>query len=326
MTRELSDIIDKITCMICYSSPIEDDWDRCNYIMYNMCNTCTTIICKICFKKVDIKCIICNRTRQLPISFNEELRDSFNSIFDYPSPPPSVIYSRPLSLLRYPLNMMYGNYIRHEAYRFDNEQQEHSQRIHYTFDMLIRVIRLDNKTELKRVLDEKLYDPTVNNNEPLKFACRIGQTDIVKLLLEYTDEFGNNPVNPGVSQNDPLRSACRNGHTSTVKLLLEDDRVNPTDKNNEPIRLASRYGNLEIIKLLLLYEKIRNSILIKVDPSAVRNQCIQWAARQGFISIVELLIDHPDVNYKDRDNRAYEWAKKFERTEIVELFERYDNL
>jgi ankyrin repeat protein len=50
---------------------------------------------------------------------------------------------------------------------------------------------------------------------------------------------------------EALRYACRNGHTEIVRLLLAPERgVNPAADGNAALSLAIRGGHTEIVRLL----------------------------------------------------------------------------
>ena len=59
-------------------------------------------------------------------------------------------------------------------------------------------------------------DLGVDDNEAVRWAARIGHTDIVKILCSLPLERG---VNPGANDNEAVRMAVRNGHTDIVKVL-----------------------------------------------------------------------------------------------------------
>src|SRR5687768_15300647 len=68
----------------------------------------------------------------------------------------------------------------------------------------------------------KGVDPAAYNNLAIRYACKNGHTDIVKMLLNDTR----------VDHNYAIRVACYNGHIDIVKLLLADTRVDPSANDN----------------------------------------------------------------------------------------------
>jgi ankyrin repeat protein len=89
-------------------------------------------------------------------------------------------------------------------------------------------------------------------NTSMHVACRIGNIELVKLLLSWK-EVNINEKNDW--KNTPLHKACKNNHTEIVELLLRSG-VNIDEENGykyTPRIIASHNGNIEIIKLLLNY-------------------------------------------------------------------------
>ena len=68
--------------------------------------------------------------------------------------------------------------------------------------------------------------------------------EIVELLLQDIR------IDPSILNNQAIRFASENGHLSIVKLLLADSRVDPSDSNDQAIRLASENLVLMLITQL----------------------------------------------------------------------------
>ena len=85
-------------------------------------------------------------------------------------------------------------------------------------------------------------------NSALVCACRKGDTEAVKLLLEE-DADVNLVNNDG---NNALIFACMNGYTEVVKLLLDANAdVNIVNKcGNNALKIAEQYERTEAIELL----------------------------------------------------------------------------
>lgn len=53
-------------CIICYSYPGQDDWNKKNILTTNFCKDCNVIVCLDCFKEIDgYKCPICHKQSHL---------------------------------------------------------------------------------------------------------------------------------------------------------------------------------------------------------------------------------------------------------------------
>lgn len=128
-------------------------------------------------------------------------------------------------------------------------------------------------------------DPSLLNNQAIRFATRHGHTQITKLLL--TDPR----VDPAEYESEALWWAAEKGNTQVVALLLQDQRIDPTTLKNYAIRSASLQGYTQIIKLLLTHPR--------VNPTAQNNEAIRLAAKQGHGRIIELLIKDHRTSLRD---------------------------
>ena len=83
---------------------------------------------------------------------------------------------------------------------------------------------------------ERGVNPATYNNAALRFACRNGLTDVVRMLLALPPERG---IDPAVDNNVAIRTASAHGHIEIVRLLLDlppKRGVNPTALNNEALQ------------------------------------------------------------------------------------------
>lgn len=143
---------------------------------------------------------------------------------------------------------------------------------------------------VQTLLNDPLFNPAINNNEPIRLASEMGYQDIVSTLLQ------DKRVNAAAENNYAIRLAAQNGHLEIVKTLLQHKGVDPTVNHNEAIRLAAQKGHLDIVKLLLNDSRI--------DPSVSNNYIFRWAAESGHIEIVSTLLEDKRINPADIDNYA----------------------
>lgn len=62
-------------CIICYSYPGKDDWNKKNTLTTNFCEDCNVVLCGDCFKKIDgYKCPICHKKSHLVIERQRQER------------------------------------------------------------------------------------------------------------------------------------------------------------------------------------------------------------------------------------------------------------
>lgn len=132
------------------------------------------------------------------------------------------------------------------------------------------------------LLQDSLFDPSVDNNYAIRKASTNEHTDIVKLLLQ------DPRVNPAAHENEAIRFSSLNGHVDVVDLLLQDSRVDPSAKDNGALYLASSYGHLKVVERLL--EDPR------VDPTANNFSAIRMAFGSGYTDLAILLLQHSRVD------------------------------
>eukprot|EP01119_Soliformovum_irregulare_P020977 TRINITY_DN6871_c0_g1_i1.p1 TRINITY_DN6871_c0_g1~~TRINITY_DN6871_c0_g1_i1.p1 ORF type:complete len:243 (+),score=47.17 TRINITY_DN6871_c0_g1_i1:55-783(+) len=166
----------------------------------------------------------------------------------------------------------------------------------------------------------QVLDPSVNDNEAIRWACKEGNADCVQSLL-------NDPrVSLSTRDNKPLRSACKHGwekivhllldrqdsiatiannkvfdlkdieHPNIIRMLVKDPRFDPSINQDFLIGLAAKKGDVELITLLLQDPR--------VDPSNRANLALRLACSQGHLEIVKLLLADPRVDPTSAANSA----------------------
>eukprot|EP01117_Protostelium_nocturnum_P013684 TRINITY_DN5129_c0_g1_i1.p1 TRINITY_DN5129_c0_g1~~TRINITY_DN5129_c0_g1_i1.p1 ORF type:complete len:367 (+),score=80.15 TRINITY_DN5129_c0_g1_i1:103-1101(+) len=155
---------------------------------------------------------------------------------------------------------------------------------------------------VKALLQDPRVDPT---RYSLHFACKVGNLELVKLLLEDPRSL------PSSNQNQAFRNACKFGHALVVEELLKDERIDPSAKNNISIQDAAQNGFFEVVDLLLKDKR--------VSPEANNNFAIQVSCTKGHEKVVELLLKDPRVDPSSRSDLALRRASFNGYTSIVEL-------
>ena len=123
--------------------------------------------------------------------------------------------------------------------------------------------------EIVKHLVEHGADFRANYDEPVRWSSEMGHLKVVKYLVDLGADFR-------AFDNDAIRFACANGHLEVVKYLA-DLGADFRDRNDEAIRKASEHGRLEVVKYLVekgVDFRCNNDIVI-------RNACIN-----GFFNIV----------------------------------------
>jgi hypothetical protein len=67
--------------------------------------------------------------------------------------------------------------------------------------------------------------------------CFVNAENIIRSLL------ADGTFDPSINDNKAIRWACENGHAEVVKLLLADSRVDPSIDDNRVIKLAAEKGH-----------------------------------------------------------------------------------
>jgi ankyrin repeat protein len=94
--------------------------------------------------------------------------------------------------------------------------------------------------KVKRLLVNKLFDPSCNNNYAIRWASYNGHIDVVKFLV--TDLR----VDHTAWNNWSIWWACLNGHLDVVEFLFKLINVNPINfKNGQIVRINDIYYAIE---------------------------------------------------------------------------------
>jgi hypothetical protein len=128
------------------------------------------------------------------------------------------------------------------------------------YDFFSEACAAGNVYLVKKLLQDRRFDPRCVNNEAFLFSCQTGRSDIVKLLLK------DGRVNPFLPNNRPLLDACRaynshlmNDYNKIVKLLLEHPLVDPNFNNGEAVKHAAEHHNWSIVCTILRHQRVNLS-------------------------------------------------------------------
>ncbi|KAJ3003293.1 UNVERIFIED_CONTAM: hypothetical protein HDU68_005759 [Siphonaria sp. JEL0065] len=203
------------------------------------------------------------------------------------------IYNQQLRMQELPLNyqaLLYGECLNSSTCSLERN-----------FGTLTRAKTLEfTQTLLTNQLLE--FDPSCQNNQPIRNSCGKGYSEVVRLLLSDTRV---------IPDGQSLVLASKQGHSDTVQILLADHRVDPSFNNSSALTESCAFGYTEIVHLLLQHPS--------VDPSAQSNLAIRHASQKGYTEIVRLLLHHPSVDPSAKDNFSIGAASQKGYTEIVQL-------
>ena len=104
---------------------------------------------------------------------------------------------------------------------------------------------------------------------PFSFACELGLTDLVALMLK-DPRIDTNCLD--IEGCTPFLVASMNGLAEVVWLLLEDDRIDvnrPNSLHSSPLWLAAQNGHLMVVQLLLMSGRDVNTAMKSMGDEQV---------------------------------------------------------
>lgn len=137
--------------------------------------------------------------------------------------------------------------------------------------------------ELLLLSERDINVPFCDGRVPLEVSVRIGNVNVVRVLLDHDADANTNPSKIGGPR--VLQIAVENGHTDIVRLLLDKSADVHVWAGSRSLLLAAVDGShMEIVKLLLARG---------ADVNAGQNgrTSLQTAAKRGDSELVRLLLD-----------------------------------
>ncbi|CAE7756915.1 ANKHD1, partial [Symbiodinium pilosum] len=131
---------------------------------------------------------------------------------------------------------------------------------------------------------------------PLVRACRRGNTEMVKLLLEFAADMDGVDFTNGAGRSlqcimsKPLRSTSRFGYVNQNMLVEARARIDRAARNFEegtPLHAAASSGHLEVVQLLLE----RRADINKGTDDYKGGTPLRAASGRGHLEVVELLLN-----------------------------------
>ncbi|CAF3446807.1 unnamed protein product [Rotaria sp. Silwood1] len=185
--------------------------------------------------------------------------------------------------------------------------------------MLTRVIENDH-AECIQVVLENIFNGTIyptivdhvcsTGRTALWYACRKGDLDLVRQLIEYGHAH--------IAKCGVLIVAAQNGHTNIVEYLLSkgcDPNRRAKNYNETSLHAASRRNHLAIVNLLLKHGADPNILDYK------KRTALEYAIHKRHIEIAKVLIYHQGGNF-DKNQFGFTplmAAANFNKTPIVKI-------
>lgn len=172
-------------------------------------------------------------------------------------------------------------------------------------DLMIRAAQVENREVVLYLLSLPEVDPSASDNEAIRSSACKGDYELVRELLSYSQ------VNPSAKDNEAIKEALVRGHAEVVRLILASSRFsmeNMMDLDGSFGEAIER-NRTEAIRVLLKDGRF--------DPSNLffsRDLC-----KGGTLEMFRVLYDDGRVDWDIDENEALRTARKFNRTEMVEL-------
>jgi ankyrin repeat protein len=201
-------------------------------------------------------------------------------------PPRDVFVDNTLPISQSPRGDNNGNYL------LDMMDQA------YSFDQLITAIQKNNIDLIRTLINNDNVNLHKNGTTPLHHASSIGNTEVVKLLIEKGADI-NVKNNFGST---PLHYASNEGNTEVVKLLIDNGAdINVKDRaDTTPLHKASFKGHTEVVNLL-----IENGADIHVKDNS-GDTPLKVANEYGRTEVVHLLFEKGAGDQIDDVDNEYE--------------------
>ena len=151
---------------------------------------------------------------------------------------------------------------------------------------------------------------------PLIIGAALGQTEIVKLLLEKGADVNARDNRIGAMA---IMVASDKGHVDIIKLLIENGAdINAKDNNSStPLMIAAEKGQVKAAKFL-----IENGADINAGNNLLGAMPIGIASDKGHVDIIKLLIENgADIGAKDKNGATpLMIAAEKDQPEVINFF------
>ncbi|KAJ3081975.1 hypothetical protein HDU99_004018 [Rhizoclosmatium hyalinum] len=179
----------------------------------------------------------------------------------------------------------------------------------------------DHEEIVSLFLKNKSLDPSANSNEALKTACRLGNPNVTRCLLNdprvdpttvpdiilSTLQFGINRrcipvllkdprIDPGFMNNAALAVAAFHDYFPAATLLLADPRVDPMDNKGRALINSVLLGRLNVFRLLYASPRVDFGVYAN---KVIQNLCIE---DEKDIDVLEMLLADERVDPRAGDS------------------------
>ena len=177
----------------------------------------------------------------------------------------------------------------------------------------------------KRILKMPNVDPSAHYNDALMGALEIGNTEMVKILLQ------DQRVLNGPNLNNALQLATKLENVDLIQVLLQCDKVDPMSLNRQELALIFSKTSPELLKPFLESPRVNPAYIMDISGAYVRepfyiSSLFQWAVEISDARLVKFFLTIKTLEPSSHANSALKTAIKNEREDIVQLLLADDRL
>lgn len=179
-----------------------------------------------------------------------------------------------------------------------------------------------NSVEIVKLMIKNGANPMVENggihipiSECLEQACRIGNLEIINILVNLIPQTGLNYWDGRDMWDAGLHGACRGGHLDLVELMI----TKGAEDFNTGMQCACTNGHIEIMKLMILkggtnwngclygacyggyegYVKIAKYMIGKGATVSIFNECFERVCFNGDLELAKILVERGANNFNE---------------------------
>ncbi|KAJ4436823.1 hypothetical protein ANN_16955 [Periplaneta americana] len=163
-------------------------------------------------------------------------------------------------------------------------------------------------------LGENPQSINILGNTPLFYAARSGSLELAQLLVS----LGSDPLIENLLDETPIVYAAYSGSVPMFELFLQwgADITSKGYERKSLLHIAAELGHLSLVQKL-----IGEGLDVNARDNAGRTP-LHYAARAGQLSAVQALINAGALIIHHRKPTALDYAKFFNRTEVIEWLSR----
>ena len=165
--------------------------------------------------------------------------------------------------------------------------------------------------------------------DPLFVACNNGQTEVVKILLDYSLR-DDAKVDFNWRLSSGYMAAYSEGHWSTAEFILKHSLEHSIDEISQEIEIASlevaiEEDNLDFIQFFVVLYYLPKKKFLHTMKYEDGYTLLHLACETGQFQIVQYLVESVGFKVKQKDDKKrtpLDYAKKWDHQEIVDYLKQ----